>query len=267
MPAWKPEVAHPNGKTVSSFAIIKGALIPETYAAFAAWNLDAPLRENMATLERTNPLGARSAAWLRDVLKVLHTRFDLDGSDHPLVLLAKTGCDLEVWKPLLLWHMTRHEFLVRDFLVHWLYPSCAEGAWRLRPGDMHEFLRSIEKRGGKILRSWTESTVDRVATSLLKMAVDFGLMTGVASKQFASYHLPEPSFLYLLHAVAEKEPNARRVVESPEWRMYLMGPEDVERELLRLHQFRKLEYQVAGSLGQLRLPCASVADFAVKGMP
>jgi hypothetical protein len=36
----------------------------------------------------------------------------------------------------------------------------------------------------------------------------------------------------------------------------------VERALLRLHQFRRIEYDVAGSLAQLKLPAASAADFA-----
>jgi hypothetical protein len=44
--------------------------------------------------------------------------------------------------------------------------------------------------------------------------------------------------------------------------MYLMDSADVERELLRLPQFRKLYYEVAGSLAQLKLPCGSSMDFA-----
>jgi hypothetical protein len=52
------------------------------------------------------------------------------------------------------------------------------------------------------------------------------------------------------------------MVESPDWHMYLMDSADVERELLRLHQFHKLHYQVAGSLAQLKLPCDSAADYA-----
>ena len=35
-----------------------------------------------------------------------------------------------------------------------------------------------------------------------------------------------------------------------------MDADDVERELLRLHQFRRLHYEVAGSLAQLDLPAA-----------
>ena len=67
--------------------------------------------------------------------------------------------------------------------------------------------------------------------------------------------------MYLLQATAEKESNARRIVDAQDWRMFLMDPTDVERELLRLHQFRKLDYQAAGSLAQLKLPHPSAAAY------
>ena len=41
-----------------------------------------------------------------------------------------------------------------------------------------------------------------------------------------------------------------------------MRPIDVEHEVLRLHQFRKLDYQVAGSLVQLTLPCKTARAYA-----
>ena len=77
-------------------------------------------------------------------------------------------------------------------------------------------------------------------SGLLRIAADFGLLTGGAVKEFASYHLPDESFLYLLHAIAATEHNARRIIDADDWRMYLMDAADVERELLRLHQFHRL---------------------------
>ena len=44
--------------------------------------------------------------------------------------------------------------------------------------------------------------------------------------------------------------------------MYLMRPDDVERELLRLHQFHKLRYEVAGSIVELSLPNKSALEYA-----
>ena len=69
-------------------------------------------------------------------------------------------------------------------------------------------------------------------------------------------------FLYLLHAMRDEKLSPSKLVASREWRLFLMRPSDVEHELLRLHQYRKLEYQVAGSLVQLSLPCASTCEYA-----
>jgi DNA-binding transcriptional regulator PaaX len=104
--------------------------------------------------------------------------------------------------------------------------------------------------------------VNRVAAALLKMAVDFGLLRGSVVKEFVSYPLSERSFLYLLYAIREEMHSPRKVLESEDWRMFLMTPADVERELLLLHQYRKLDYHVAGSIVELTLPCANACEYA-----
>jgi hypothetical protein len=247
---------------VSSFTMIKGAMINETYAVFAAWDFDRTKRENLDRLRNENFIGAGSTTWLRDVAKVLNRRFDPNGRDRALVVLAKNGCDIEEWKPLCLWHITRDEFLLRDFLQNWLFPAYDAGNFRVRPEELHDYLRDIAKRGGTTEHSWSQATLNRVAAGLLKMAVDFGLLRGTIVKEFASYHLPERSFLYLLYAIREEMQSPRMVLESKDWGMFLMTPADVERDLLQLHQYRKLDYHVAGSIVQLNLPYANVCEYA-----
>ena len=237
-------------------------MIEETYAVFADWNFDRSKRENLDRLREENFIGAKSATWLRDVAKVLNRRFEPNGRDRALVVLAKGGCDIEEWKPLLLWHITRDEFLLRDFLETWLFPPYDAGAFRVRPGELHDYLRDLESRGGSTEHAWSDQTMKRVSAGLLKMAVDFGLLRGRGIKEFTTYHLPERSLLYLLHALLEIRHNPSKVLSASEWQMYLMRPSDVEQALLRLHQFRKLEYQAAGSLVQLTLPCRSALEYA-----
>ena len=249
-------------RVVSSFTIVKGAMIEETYAVFRAWDLARSKRENLDHLRDSNFIGARSATWLRDMIKVLNRRFDPGGRDKPLVLLAKQECPLEEWKPLLLWHMTRDEFLLYDFIQHWLFKAYAKGQFRVRPEELHPYLKSIKRRGGQIEHAWTEATLHRVAAGLLKIAADFELLKGSAIKEFTAYHLPERSFIYLLHAIREREANPGRLLTASDWRLFLMTPDDVERELLRLHQYRKLHFEVAGSLMQLSLPCQSAEAYA-----
>jgi len=247
---------------VSSFTVVKGAMIEETYATFAAWDFARSKRENLDRLRSENFIGARSATWLRDVAKVLNRRFDPAGRDRPLVILAQHGVSLEEWKPLLLWHMTRDEFLVRDFLSTWLFKAYDTGVFRIRTEDVVPYLASLGSRGGTTEHDWSDQTIQRVAAGLLKIAADFGLLRGTTTKELASYHLPERSFVYLLHALRDEQTSPAKVIASPGWRLFLLRPSEVERELLRLHQFRKLDYQVAGSLVQISLPCASAREFA-----
>jgi hypothetical protein len=248
---------------VSSFTIIKGSLIDETYEAFAAWDFSKTKLENLQRLERENAFGPLSHNWSRDVRKVLNRRYDADGRDRPIVELAQRGCDRALWRPLLLWHMTRDEFLVRDFLVNWLYTQYEAGAYRLGTADVAAYLETLAaKHDIEWSGEWSTTTRDRVATGLLRIAADFGLLTQGAVKEFASYHLPDDSFLYLLHALSAAESNARRIIDAEDWRMYLMAAGDVEREILRLHQFHRLGYEVAGSLARLDLPADSPAAYA-----
>lgn len=248
---------------ISSFTIIKGSLINETYAVFCGWDFDLSKVDNLRRVREENSIGGTSTHWARDVAKVINRRFDPAGRDRPLVELSKAGMDQDSWKPILLFHMTRDEFLLRDFLVNWLYGQFAQGAFCLSAADVVTYLQALSKKKGiDWSGQWSEKTTVRVASGLLKIAADFGLLKGATRREFNSYHLPETSFLYLLQAIAETESNARRIVDARDWRLFLLDPSDVEWELLRLHQFRKLDYQAAGSLAQLKLPHSSAAAYA-----
>ena len=41
-----------------------------------------------------------------------------------------------------------------------------------------------------------------------------------------------------------------------------MNQDQVHAHLLRLHQYRKVDYQVAGSIVELTLPCANAREYA-----
>ena len=248
---------------VSSFTVVKGAMIQETYEVLAQWDLAHDKRANLDRLRRDNYIGAQSTNWLRDVAKVINRRLDPGDRDRPLVILARGGLPLEEWKPILLWHITRDEFLFRDFLVTWLFEAYDRGVYRIKPEDILEYLRTVGRRGGKTEHDWTTATSERVASGLLKMAADFGLLTGGPVKEFTHYHLPERSLTYLLRAVLNHEDgSASRMIESAEWRMFRMSPEDLTNELLRLHQFRQLQFEQAGSLVELSLDLKEPLQFA-----
>lgn len=245
---------------VSSFTVIKGAQVEATYALFRDWDLTASRKAN---LDRFKATGGTTANWRRDVAKTVNRRFDTEGRDRILVELAQAGLALDLWRPILLWHLTRDEFLVRDFLVNWLARQHEAGAWRLWTADVMPYLEGLHARTDlQIKDTWSPSTTNRAASGLLGFAVDFGLMTGSIARTFVSYHLPDAALLYLLHAMIEQEPNPDRMLHAADWRLYLLSPAALQHELFRLHQLGRLHYEVAGSIAELRLSHRTAADFA-----
>lgn len=251
------------GEVVSSFTIIQGALVEETYRLCSIWDFTKNKDQNLEAVLTSDFIGHRSSNWARDIRKVLRRRFDFNGPDRPLAELAQHRCPLVIWKPILLWHITRDEFLLGDFLKKKLFKIHQDGGLYVFAADVIPYLKALGQPG-RSGGGWTDYTIKRVAAALLKLATDFGFLAGVAKRSFISYQLPDEAFLYLLHAIAERHPNAKAIIQSEEWRLFLLDPDDVEREILRLHQFRKLHYEVAGSLAQLTLPSESALAYARK---
>ena len=254
-------MAEDRSRVVSSFTIVKGSLIDETYAAFQQWNFDLTKKQNLDRFKAAGLFGG-SATWQVDVAKVLNRRFEPARRDRALVETSKAGLALDTWRPMLLWHLTRDEFLLRDFLSSWLYAQHREGAYRLRAEDVEPYLLALPKRKVEVAGEWSEETRKRVASGLLHMALDFGLLRGMGVREFAPYHLPDDALLYVAHALSEQHHAPRKMLDAMDWRVFLMDATDVERELLRLHQYRRLDYQVAGSLVQLTLPFPTALEFA-----
>jgi len=69
-------IAESRSRVVSSFTIIKGSLIEETYEAFSCWDFALSKTENLYRIRETNSIGAKSQHWLRDVVFVLSRRFN-----------------------------------------------------------------------------------------------------------------------------------------------------------------------------------------------
>ena len=216
-------------------------------------------------IQETNPVGAQNQGWLKEVIVTLSSRFTDEPQVEPLVILAQGDFPIDQWQACLLWHTAIVDELYFRFGTEWLFHEYQEGTYLMRTEDVMPFVARITK--GRISREGelSEYGLRRAARDLLRMAADFGLLNGKAARRFTTYHLSEACFLYVAHAIAENETNAQRIIDSPYWRLFLMGPQDVERELLNLHQYRKVHYESAGSIVQLELPYNSLVEYA-KGL-
>jgi hypothetical protein len=186
---------------------------------------------------------------------------DID-SAIPLILAAKNGLPFEEWRSCLLLWIGIREKIYREFALGWLFPEFERGTYQIRSGDVQPFLRRMWRtlKAGAPLSDYG---LTRTARDLLRMATEFGLLAGQGPlKTLSPLHLSDRCFLYYAHTIAETEASTSRIPRSELWQLALIRPEEVVDALLRLHQFRKLDYQVAGSLVQLTLPYRSSREYA-----
>lgn len=246
--------------TISTFSVTKGGKVAETYACFAAWDLDASLDDNLARMREENPILASTDKWLKEMQRIFHARFSDIERHRPLIRLAQAGLPQETWAPILLWHLCFRELLLSDFLETWLYPRKQEGFLRVRADDVRGYLQGLKPRG-LLENEWRASSIDRMASGLPAYAADFGLLQGRAVKEIAPFHLPDEALLYVLNDLAKETTSAEKILDDVRWRRFLLSRAELEHELLRLHQLRRLRYDVAGSLVALDLPNKSVDEY------
>jgi hypothetical protein len=220
----------------------------------------ASFEENLKRASELNTPAADNEGWLKEVIATISSRWRSESRLPTLIELAQRA-SFDVWRPCVLWHIGQGDELYYRFATEWLFDEYEAGAYQLRTADVMPFVEEVMLSRASGKKALSEYGLKRAARDLLRMASDFGLLKGSPLREFNSHHLPEESFLYLLHTMYEEHGNAYDLVHSTDWRLFLMNTADVERELLRLHQFRKLRYEVAGSLVDLALPCNSAAEF------
>ncbi|MCG8006854.1 MAG: DUF1819 family protein [Candidatus Thiodiazotropha lotti] len=248
------------GRKLSTRLIRKGALLEDTHRVFVEWNLKDSFEENLNRARVLNTPAAENQGWLKEVVATISSRWRSEPRLTTLIKLTQRA-SFDVWRPCVLWHIGQVDEMYYRFATEWLYVEYEAGTYQLRAADVVPFVKKVTVSRAAGNKGLSEYGLKRAGRDLLRMAADFGLLRGKSVREFSSYHLPEESFIYLLHTLYEVYGNAQDVVHSPDWRLFLMSAADVERELFRLHQFRKLRYEVAGSLVELTLPCSSAAEF------
>lgn len=248
--------------SVSFNSLVRGGQVEAAHFLLQRWDFSESAASNFRRAQDDASMRLSSTSHARDIVKALRQRLEPNGRDLPLVVMAKRNVSMLVFKPCFLWHWATHERILYDFFVAWMFPRFRAGDDLIHTEDVLEFVSKIVDDATNVRRPWAPTTLRRAATSLLKIAADFGMLTESSQKSFVRYVLPEQAFLYILHAIAERGMSTSRAVRAADWRMFQLDQDAVEQELLRLHQFQMLTYNAAGSIVELSLPCTSSREYA-----
>ena len=243
--------------------IIKaGALLPDTKTLLSRWDVKTSVAENLRRIQRENIFGKASRSRVEDILVIFRQRYLVDAAvTKALVTLTKNRFPAASLDRLLYFHSAVADPLLRDAVTEILVPMHAQGIVDVNTG---EFQNAVARwvADGKTTTQWSDITICRASQELLAALRDFGVLQGASNKRIAPAHLPTDAFAYLAFYLKQQQPSAAKLIELPDWRLFFLPREGVERFLFEAHQRHLLEYHVAGTVGRLTFPASSLEEYA-----
>jgi hypothetical protein len=246
----------------SSKIIKAGALIGDTKTLLSHWDVDASVDENINRVHRDNIFGKASRSRVQAMLAIFRQRYLTEGSvTKALVTLVRQKFSTVALERMLYFHSARADQLLHDAVTEILVPMRARGLVDIKVQD---FQRPLAKwvNEGKTTAHWSEPTITRIAQGLLSALRDFGVLQGAVNKKIASAYFPIESFAYFVFYLKHHQPSGAKLIELPDWKLFFLQKEGVERFLFESHQRGLLEYHVAGSVTRLTFPAETLEEYA-----
>lgn len=256
------EKGHRASTPYSSKIIKAGALIGDTKTLLSHWDTSASVAENIAQIQRDNVFGKASRSRVEDILAIFRQRyFTEECVTKALVSLVRGRFPAAALERILYFHSARADQLLHDAVTEILVPMHERGLVDI---NVQEFQRSLAKwvAEGKTTGQWSGPTITRITQGLLSTLRDFGMLQGAANKKIAPSFLPTEAFAYIVFYLKQHQPSGAKLLELPDWKLFFLSREGVERFLFEAHQRDLLEYHVAGSVTRLTFPANTLEEYA-----
>lgn len=243
--------------------IIKAtALIADTKALLASWDLTLDVQANFERARQTNIFGRASRARVEDVLKIFRQRYFADPLiGQALAVLVQGNAPGQWIDPLLYFYSVQNDQTLRDIVLEVIAPRRLSGYTDLTPEHVTRVVRDWVAEG-KTTSPWGDETIIRVVQNSLAALRDFGILQGKMNKSITPIYLPVESFAFLAFELWRNLRSGDKVLHSPAWNLFFLPTQGVERFFLEAHQERLLDYHAAGSVIRLEFPVNTLVEVA-----
>jgi hypothetical protein len=254
--------SRPGEAQYSSKIIKAGALLADTKTLISQWDPRATVPENLRRFRQENVFGKASRSRVEDILAVFRQRYLADEEViKALLVLVQRRLPAASLDRILYFHAAQSDRLVHDVVTKWLVPLQGRGISDIDVDEVGKLL-STWVAEGKTNGEWSEVTTRRVAQGLLSTLRDFGVLQGTVSKRIAPSYLPATAFAYVMFYLKRRQPSGAKLVEHPDWRLFFLGADGVERFLIEAQQRGLLEYHAAGTVTRLTFPVETLEEYA-----
>lgn len=253
---------HTRDSLYTSKIIKAGALLGDTKTLLANWDDALTVEQNLDRCLRDNELGKASRSRIADILTIFRQRYLFsEPVTRALVVLVKQRFPAEGLDRVLYFLAARSDPLLHDVVTEILVPLQAMGRTEVIRREI-ELTIARWAEEGKTAGRWSPYVLLRVVTGLLSTLRDFGVLQGTAKKRLAPMYLPVEAFAFIAFYLKLSQPSGERLIDDPEWRLFFLSREAVERFLMEAHQRRLLEYHAAGSIVRITYPVESIEEYA-----
>lgn len=240
---------------ISSRNTSKGALVKETYELFNNIHAGLPISNARQTILEAGIIKKTSYETRRrvwDAIKHRYLSINPEWVARALANASEYGADSPEYLSLAYLY-----FVLRDRLVFCIVTELIWGKWQqqtttISRGDVVQFLEEMAKEHPQIKR-WRESTRLRLASSILAALRDFGLLKGIQKKLIQRPLIASTTILHLLYILMSEGLEGRKILEAPDWRLFLWTEMDVIRALGELSQQQWIRFEKSGNTVILEL--------------
>lgn len=243
--------------------IIKAsALTADTRLLLSEWDLAQSVADNLARARQQNIFGKASRKRIEDILAIFRQRyFDDPNVGAALVAVSQSSAGQQWLDALLYFFSVQNDQTLHSAVIEIIYPRHHSGYSDLPTEFVMRAIRQWVAEG-KTTTEWGESTVLRVAQGIQATLRDFGILHGKVNKSIAPIFLPTPAFALVAHWLQARLRSGASVLHSPDWQLFFLPVEGVERFFIEAHQEHLLGYYAAGSVVRLEFPAATLPEYA-----
>jgi hypothetical protein len=255
--------ASSDGAARYTTKIIKaGALLADTKMLLAHWDSATSVRDNLDRVRRENLFGKASRSRVADILAIFRQRYLAEPAvTKALVTLIQNRFSTESTDRVLYFHAAKADPLLHDVITDVLVPLHGQGHANVTVDDIRAPIARWVSQG-KTSSRWSEPTLLRVVQGLLATLRDFGVLQGAVNKRIAPSYLPVEAFAYVAFYLKQHQPSGARLLDDPEWKLFFLTRDGVERFLVEAHQRGLLEFQAAGTVVRITFPADSLEEYA-----
>jgi hypothetical protein len=243
--------------------IIKaGALLNDTKTLLSHWDSAQSVKDNLRRFQEENLFGKASRSRVEDILRIFRQRYLKEEKvTRALVVLVQNRFPTAGLDRILYYHAAKADCLLHDVVTEILPTRTAQGVSDIDVIDLkHDLIKWVAE--GRTTTEWSEPTTLRVAQGLLSTLRDFGVLQGAVNKQIAPAYLPTEAFAYVMFHMKQHQPSGAKLLDLPDWKLFFLSHEGVERFLFEAHQSNLLEYHAAGNVTRLTFPVDTLEEYA-----